>query len=112
MNTEEMLLEAISDPGEPLAAATKDFMESRFGAVLDDVRIHYSAASDSVNRTFGSSAFAIDNHIGFRAGFNENCGRLFLYVLAHELVRVLQKRKSREAPKPDSGAGFGSRSRS
>ena len=97
MNREEILLETISDPGQPLAAATKDIMESRFGAVLGDVRIHYSAASDSVNRTFGSLAFTIDNHIGFKAGFNENCGLLFLYVLAHELVHVLQKRKSREA---------------
>jgi len=106
MNTEEMLLEAISDPGERLAAARKDFMESRFGAALGDIRIHYSAASDALNRTFGSLAFAIDDHIGFRTGFNESCGRLFLHVLAHELVHVLQKRKSRQAPNQTPGSAL------
>ena len=106
MNTKEMLLEAISDPGEQLAAATKDFMENRFGAVLGDIRIHYSAASDSLNRAFGSLAFAIDDHIGFRTGFNESCGRLFLYVLTHELVHVLQKRKSREVPNQTLGSAL------
>ena len=49
---------------------------------------------------------SIDDHIGFRAGFNENCGRLFLYVLAYELVHVLQKRKSKEAPNQTQGPGL------
>ena len=101
-----MLLESISDPGEHLAGATKDFMESGFGADLDDIRIHRSAASDSLNRASGSLAFAVDNHIGFKTGFDESCGELFLYVLAHELVHVLQKRRARKASKQTLGSAW------
>lgn len=106
MNAKQLLLESISNPGEKLATATRDFMESRFGADLGDVRIHHSAASDSLNRAAGSLAFAVDNHIGFKDGLNESCGEAFLYVLAHELVHVLQKRKAREARTQALGSGW------
>jgi hypothetical protein len=97
MNTKQLLLESISDPGEQLGGATRNFMERRFDADLGDIRIHRSAASDSVSRASGSLAYAVDNHIGFKTGFNESCGELYLYVLAHELVHVLQK-VTKESP--------------
>jgi hypothetical protein len=101
-----LLLESISDPGEQLAGATRDFMESRFGVDLGDIRIHHSAASDSLNRATGSLAFVVDNHIGVKTGFNESCGELFLYVLAHELVHVLQKRRASKAQKQTLGSAW------
>src|SRR5215471_3683967 len=97
MNMEKILLEAISEPGERLAAVTKDFMEGRFDTGLGDVRIHHSAASDSLNKAFGALAFTVGNRIGFATGFNGRFGGLFLYALAHELVHVLQKRRARQA---------------
>jgi len=103
MNTKQLLLESISDPGEQLGGATRDFMESRFDADLGDIRIHRSATSDSVNRASGSLAYAVDNHIGFKTGFDESCGKLYLYVLAHELVHVLQKRAAKQAQKQTPG---------
>jgi hypothetical protein len=106
MNTKQLLLEFISDPGEQLAGATKDLMESCFGADLDDIRIHRSAASDALNRASGSLAFAVDNHIGFKSGFDESCGELFSYVLAHELVHVLQKRRAKKTSKQTLGSGW------
>jgi hypothetical protein len=104
MNTEQLLFESISDAGEQLGGATRDFMESRFGADLGDIRIHRSAASDSVNQASESLAYAVDNHIGFKTGFNESCGELYLYVLAHELVHVLQKRRAKHTNKHTLGS--------
>jgi hypothetical protein len=77
-----------------------------FGADLDDIRIHRSAASDSLNRASGSLAFAVDNHIGFKTGFDESYGELFLCGLAHELVHVLQKRRARKASKQTLGSAW------
>ena len=101
-----LLLESISDSGEQLAGATRDFMESRFGTDLGDIRIHRSAASDSLNRVSGSLAFTVDNHIGFKTGFKESCGEAFLYVLAHELVHVLQKRRGKNARQRTLGSAW------
>src|SRR5271165_5708448 len=103
MNRKRLLLEAICDPGQKLSPPTKNFMESRFCADLGDIRIHHTAASDSLNRASASLAFAVENHIGFKSGFDESSGELFLYVLAHELVHVLQKRRARKAPKQRPG---------
>jgi hypothetical protein len=104
MNAKTLLLESIADSGEPLSARMKDFMEKRFEADLSDVRVHHSAVADFLNRASGSLAFTLGNHIGFRTGFDHRCGELFYYVLAHELVHVLQKRRATIAPKPALGS--------
>jgi hypothetical protein len=103
MNTKQFLLTFVADLGEPLPAETKNYMENRFNADLSDVRIHYSDASDALNTASGSLAFTIENHIGFKTGFDEKCGEQFLFVLAHELAHVLQKRRASIAPKQPLG---------
>jgi Domain of unknown function (DUF4157) len=104
MNTKYLVLDSVADHGDPLAAETKHFMEDRFNADLSDVRIHYSAASDALNTASGSLAFTIDNHIGFKTGFDQKCGEHFQFVLAHELAHVLQKRQASIAPNQPLGS--------
>jgi hypothetical protein len=104
MNTIQVALELVAEPGKPLAARTKNFMENRFNADLSDVCIHYSASSHALNAASGSLAFTVDNHIGFKAGFDEKYGEQFLYVLAHELAHILQKRQSKVAPNQPLGS--------
>jgi hypothetical protein len=93
INTTDLFRQVIVDRGDPLELSLRRFMEDKFDANFSDVRVHHSKTADAINRIHGSIAFTIYNRIGFRSGFDEECGELFNYVLAHELVHVLQKRR-------------------
>ena len=80
-----------SSAGEPLAPATRNFFESRFGTSLNGVRIHTGDESARLNTDVSAQAFTLGNDIFFGAGQYQpdtNSGR---HLIAHELAHVLQQ---------------------
>lgn len=73
--------------GDPLAAATREQMESRFGVSLGHVRVHQGAEASSLNAQLGSRAFTQGHAIWLGAGQSPSDDRL----LAHELTHVVQQ---------------------
>jgi uncharacterized protein DUF4157 len=77
-------------PGEPLDAAIRGFMESRFGFDFSRVRIHADASAARSAAALDASAYASGPHIAFAAGAyapRRPDGRA---LLAHELAHVVQ----------------------
>ena len=78
--------------GTPLPAHTRTFMESRFGADFNDVKIHTDANAVQLNKTLNAQAFTLDHDIYFNSGkFNTetDSGN---HLLAHELAHVVQQK--------------------
>lgn len=77
--------------GSPLPEATRQSMESRFGADFSPVRVHADTTAAHLSRDLHAQAFTHQNHIYFAAGkYNPHTadgGRL----LAHELTHTLQQ---------------------
>jgi len=82
----------VNSPGAPLAAATRDFMEPRFGHDFSDVRVHTDPPAAESATSVKASAYTVGRHIVFGAGQyapNTAGGRV---LLAHELTHVVQQR--------------------
>ena len=84
--------EAIRTAGEPLGAAVRAFMESRFNRDFADVRIHRGATAEQSARTVNARAYTVGRDVVFASGQyapGTTQGRL---LLAHELAHVAQNR--------------------
>jgi Domain of unknown function (DUF4157) len=73
--------------GHPLSAATRAFMEPRFGADFDAVRVHGDAGAQTLAGRLQARAFTHGAHIWLGAGAAESDRGL----MAHELTHVLQQ---------------------
>lgn len=73
--------------GEPLAAPTRNFMESRLGADLSSVRVHGDAQAAAMNASLDARAFTYGSHIWLGAGESASDPSL----MAHELVHTVQQ---------------------
>jgi hypothetical protein len=85
-------LPAASSGGHELDAATRAYMEPRFGATFDSVRVHDDSEANRQAREFGARAFAIGERLVFGAGQyrpETDAGRR---LIAHELAHVVQGR--------------------
>lgn len=81
----------LNSPGQPLDAATRAFMEPRFGCDFGDVRVHTDAKSTESARAVNALAYTVGNHVVFGSGQltpGSNSGRR---LLAHELVHTIQQ---------------------
>jgi hypothetical protein len=82
--------EVLRSPGQPLDAATRAFMEPRFGRDFSTVRVHADANAAKAASSVNARAFAASQSIVFGAGEyapeTESGGKL----LAHELTHVVQ----------------------
>ena len=77
--------------GRELSRPVREMFEEAFGADLKEVRIHTGTAADLAACEYGAEAFASGRNIYFRRGRyapNSEAGR---FLLAHELVHVLQQ---------------------
>src|SRR5262249_14668811 len=54
--------------GSPLPAATRSFMDPRFGQDFSGVRVHADGEADTLSRAIGADAFTFGSDIYFRAG--------------------------------------------
>ncbi len=106
--------EVLRSPGHPLDAATRAFMEPRFGHDFGGVRVHTDARAAETARTLGARAYTVGSDVVFAGGQyapSTDGGRL---LLAHELTHVLQQRAAptvRRSPPTQGVAGVTSEER-
>lgn len=86
-----IVYEVLRSPGQPLDAATRAFMEPRFGHDFSGVRVHKDAKAAESARAMNALAFTVGHDVVFRGGdysSESNNGRK---LLAHELTHVVQQ---------------------
>jgi len=88
-----VISETLSSPGQPLDPATLQFMESRFGRDLSQVRIHTGQRADDAVRAVEARAFAVERDIVFGDGQYDPHGSEGRRLLAHELTHVVQQQQ-------------------
>jgi Domain of unknown function (DUF4157) len=83
--------EVLRSPGQPLDAATRAFLEPRFGHDFSEVRVHTDAKASKSVRAVNARAYTVGNDIVFGDGqFNPKtyAGQ---ELVAHELAHVAQQ---------------------
>jgi hypothetical protein len=80
-----------SGGGQALDAATRAFMEPRFGRAFDCVRVHADGAAAESARAIGAEAYTVGNDIVFGAGRYTPHSDDGQRLLAHELTHVVQQ---------------------
>jgi hypothetical protein len=90
--------EVLHTSGQPLDAATRSFMESRFGHDFSQVRVHTDTRAAESARAVNALAYTVGRDLVFDAGRyapQTNPGR---ELLAHELTHVVQQNGDHAAP--------------
>jgi len=82
--------------GQPLEPQTRDFMESRFGRDLSQVRIHTDSRAADSARAVNAEAYAVGQHIAFGPGSYMPSTPKGQHLLAHELAHTLQQNQGSE----------------
>ncbi len=90
--------EVLRSPGQPLDAATRAFMEPRFGHDFSRVRMHADARASESARAVNALAYTVGQDVVFGARQytpHTNIGRK---LIAHELAHVVQQAGQSTAP--------------
>lgn len=95
--------EVLRSSGQPLDAATRSFMEPRFGHDFSRVRVHTDAAAAQSAREVGARAYTVGAHIVFGQGRNASAPGHDRRLLAHELAHVVQQREAGDHVSSQSG---------
>lgn len=108
-----LVREAVSSPGQPLDAATRGWMASRFGEDFGHVRVHTDDRAAVSARTLGARAYTVGSDLVFEAGEYAPVTTEGKRLLAHELAHVVQQRSShadrvQRQPKPSQKVPPGS----
>jgi hypothetical protein len=85
-----LLSQVLQSTGQPMDAATRSFMEPRFGHDLSHVRIHNDRRSQESARDLNAMAYAVGNDVVFGAGHFKPGTAEGNRLIAHELAHVLQ----------------------
>jgi Domain of unknown function (DUF4157) len=80
----------LNSPGRPLDAATRAFVEARFGHNFSHVRIHDDQRAVESAQAVDALAYTVGPHVAFANQFRPSQPR-DLRVLAHELAHVVQQ---------------------
>lgn len=83
--------EVLRSPGKPLDAATRDFMEPRFGHDFSTVRIHTDRRATDSARAVGARGYTVGSHIVFASENYSPATTQGRSLLAHELTHVVQQ---------------------
>jgi len=83
--------EALRSPGRPLDAATRAFMEPRFGHDFSRVRVHTDIPAADSARAVNSLAYTVGQSVVFGQSHYQPATDRGRKLLAHELVHVLQQ---------------------
>lgn len=86
--------DTIKNTGNPLDAATKSFMESRFGYDFSDVHIHNDTLAHQSSSAINAKAYTSGNHIVFGAEEYQPATNAGKQLLAHELTHVIQQKSA------------------
>lgn len=100
---------ALSAPGEPLAPAVRQSMETRFGHDFSGVRVHADRTAEHSVQAVNALAYTVGPHVVFGAGRYAPGTAAGDRLLAHELTHVLQQRATpqrvqRQEPKTAAAA--------
>jgi hypothetical protein len=83
--------EVLRSPGQALDAATREFMEPRFGHDFSGVRVHTGAKAAESARSVDADAYTVGRDIVFGPGRFEPQKDRGRRLLAHELTHVVQQ---------------------
>jgi LysM repeat protein len=83
--------DVLRSPGQPLDAATRAFMEPRFGHDFSKVRVHADAKAGESARAVNALAYAAGHEVVFAAGRHAPSTSAGSRLLAHELTHVVQQ---------------------
>lgn len=92
--------EVLRSPGQPLDAATRAFMEPRFGHDFGRVRVHTNAQAAESARAVNAQAYTVGNNVVFAADRYEPGSARGGRLLAHELAHVVQQNGRAEDLQP------------
>jgi len=81
----------VASSGQALDAATRGFMEPRFGRDFSDVRIHLDERAAASARAIEARAYTVGRHIAFDRGEYSPVTDSGRRLLAHELTHVVQQ---------------------
>ncbi len=87
----ENSLNSSKGSGSALPQATREEMESSFGADFSGVKIHNDSASVQMNKNLNAQAFTHGSDIYFNSGKYNSNNKEGWHLLAHELTHVVQQ---------------------
>lgn len=76
--------------GTPLDPVVRQDMETKFRTDFGSVLMHTDTTADHLAEHFGAEAFAIGNHVAFRAGRYQPNSSVSRELLRHELAHTLE----------------------
>jgi hypothetical protein len=88
--------EVLRAPGEPLDAATRAFMEPRFGYDFSHVRVHADHRAAASASAVSARAYTLGSHIAFAPGCYNPTSESGKSLLAHELAHVVQQNRPQQ----------------
>lgn len=91
--------EVLRSPGQPLDAATREFMEPRFGHDFSQVRVHTDAKASESARAVNALAYTVGRDVVFGDGYY-GATMAAKGLLAHELTHVIQQEGQASALQP------------
>jgi hypothetical protein len=83
--------EALNSLGEPLDAATRAFVEPRFGHDFSRIRIHTDPLAAASARAINASAYTVGHNIVFGRDRYDPSSSSGLRLISHELTHVVQQ---------------------
>jgi len=83
--------EVLHSPGQPLDAATRAFMEPRFGHDFSNVRVHTDSRAGESADAVNAEAYTVGSDVVFAPGQFQPATESGSAVLAHELSHVMQQ---------------------
>jgi Domain of unknown function (DUF4157)/OmpA family len=83
--------EVLRSPGQPLDAATRSFMEPRFGKDFSSVRIHHHSEAAKSARAVSAYAYTVGQNIVFGEGQYSPSSSSGRKLMAHELTHTIQQ---------------------
>lgn len=83
--------ETLHEPGQPLDAGIREFMEPRFGHDFSRVRVHADPIAAGSAESIGARAYTVGHHVVFGAGEYRPQTADGRRLLAHELAHVAQQ---------------------
>jgi len=86
--------EVLRSPGQPLDAATRKFMEPRFGQDFSRVRVHTDGRAAESARAVNALAYTIGNDVVFGSDDLNRGTEDGRRLLSHELTHVVQQSNS------------------
>jgi hypothetical protein len=98
--------DVLRSPGQPLDAATRAFMEPRFGYDFSRVRIHADEKAAESARSVNARAYTVGRDVVFDTGRYVPAASSGRRLMAHELTHVIQQTAGSSNVRDGSGVAL------